>query len=613
MNCSALGNIKLSEDIKKFVLVGNPNVGKSVLFNLLTGIYAEVSNFPGTTVDISQGRLGNALVIDTPGVYGISSFNDEERVARDVILSADVIVDVVDAVHLERDLFLTMQVIQTGIPTLVVLNMMDDAKAQGIKIHVTELEKKLGVPVIPAVAIKGEGIERVKANLYQAKIGNEIPEIQAEVEPFINHRCTKAEALLIAEGDIHIAQRHQQKPGKNREFIYEVRRQVVDQFVQEVVRYSRHEMRFSVKIGRAMLRPVSGSLILIFVLALMYYMIGVFVAQDVARITETCMMQGGYEPFIRSVVCSFISEQSVIGTYLIGEFGILTMTISYVFGLLLPLVLGFYFILSLMEDSGYLPRLATLLDRMMHAVGLNGRAVIPMILGFGCVTMATISTRLLGSQRERTIAVTLLGLTIPCSAQLGVITGLLAGLGAQYVTLYIGVMLLVLGVIGKMLHQLLPGKTTDLLIDLPPVRLPRLKNVITKTIGKSYAFIREAAPIFALGALFITTLQITDLLHVIQNWLAPLTTGILKLPRETANVFIMGLIRRDFGAAGLSHMPLNSAQLIVALITITLFVPCIASVIVMFKERGKFEGLMIWLGSWVVAFVIGGIVAWLVI
>ncbi|WP_110954858.1 ferrous iron transport protein B [Anaerosinus massiliensis] len=613
MNCSALGNVKLSKNDKKIVLTGNPNVGKSVLFNLLTGIYAEVSNFPGTTVDLSYGRFGDALIVDTPGVYGISSFNDEERVARDVILSADVIINVVDAVHLERDLFLTMQVIQTGIPTLVVLNMMDDVKAQGIKIHVTALEEKLGVPIIPAVAIKGEGISQIKASLYQARIGNEIPEIQAEVEPFITHKCTKAEALLIAEGDLHIARNHRVKPGEKRESIYQARRQAVDQLVQEVVRYAKHEMRFSVKVGRAMLRPLSGSLILIFVLVIMYYMIGVFVAQDVAEITEERMMRGVYEPFIRNVVCDFISEESVVGKYLIGEFGILTMTVSYVFGLLLPLVLGFYFVLSVMEDSGYLPRLATLLDRMMHAVGLNGRAVIPMILGFGCVTMATISTRLLGSQRERTIAVSLLGLTIPCSAQLGVITGLLAGLGIQYVALYVGVMLFVLGIVGKMLHQLLPGKTTDLFIDLPPIRLPRFRNVLTKMIGKSYAFIKEAAPIFALGALFITTLQVTDLLDVIQNWLAPLTMGILKLPRETANVFIMGLIRRDFGAAGISHMPLNPGQLIVALITITLFVPCIASVIVMFKERGKFEGLMIWMGSWLIAFIIGGIVACLVI
>lgn len=614
MGChSQFANIEIPKNAKKIVLVGNPNVGKSVFFNALTGIYVDVSNFPGTTVDISHGKFGDDVVLDTPGVYGISSFNDEEKVARDVILAADLIVNVVDAVHLERDLFLTVQVIHTGIPTIVVLNMMDDAKAQGIKIDLKLLEEKLGVPIIPAVAVKGIGVDKVKARLYEARKGKVMPIIQAQVAPYLNAACLQAEALLIAEGDVHVARRHKVKPGKNRELIYQTRREAVNEIVAQTVSYTERGASFSTKIGRAMLRPFSGTIIFTLALAIMYYVIGVFVAQDVVAITEKEMFKGIYEPFIRLFIGNFISERSILGMYLIGEFGILTMTVTYVFGLLLPLVLGFYFILSIMEDSGYLPRLATLIDRFMNMIGLNGRAVIPMILGFGCVTMATISTRLLGSERERTIAVALLGLAIPCSAQLGVISGLLAGIGAQYIALYLLVMLLVLGLVGKLLHTVLPGKTTDLLIDLPPIRLPRIGNVTTKMVTKSYAFIKEAAPIFALGALIITTLQVTDSLYYIQDWLAPLTIGVLKLPRETANVFIMGLIRRDFGAAGLSGMILAPQQLIVALITITLFVPCIASVIVMFKERGKLEGMIIWLGSWVAAFAIGGVVAQLVI
>jgi ferrous iron transport protein B len=614
MGChSEAQDIQISAHAKKIVLVGNPNVGKSVFFNALTGIYVDVSNFPGTTVDISHGKFGKDIVLDTPGVYGISSFNDEEKVARDVILAADMIVNVVDAVHLERDLFLTMQVIHTGIPTLVVLNMMDDAKAQGVKIDLKLLEEALGVPVVPAVAVKGIGVDKVKARLYEARIGTVTPIVQAEVAPFITDTCPQVDALLIAEGDPHVAKRHRVKPGKKREYIYQARREQVNQVVAEAVSYTASGANVSTKIGRAMLRPVSGTIIFMAALALMYYVIGVFVAQDVVDITEKQMMKGVYEPFARFMIGQFIPEQSMLGAYLIGEFGVLTMTVTYVFGLLLPLVLGFYFILSIMEDSGYLPRLATLIDRFMNMVGLNGRAVIPMILGFGCVTMATISTRLLGSERERTIAVSLLGLAIPCSAQLGVIAGLLAGIGSQYIALYLLVMLITLGLVGKVLHSILPGKTTDLLIDLPPIRLPRIANVTTKMVTKSYAFIKEATPIFALGAVIVTTLQVTNSLYYIQDWLAPLTTGVLKLPRETANVFIMGLIRRDFGAAGLTGMALEPAQLIVALITITLFVPCIASVIVMFKERGKLEGMLIWFGSWVAAFTIGGIVAHLVI
>lgn len=614
MGChDELSHIEIPHGAKKIVLVGNPNVGKSVFFNALTGIYVDVSNFPGTTVDISHGKFGGDIVMDTPGVYGISSFNDEEKVARDVILSADIIVNVVDAVHLERDLFLTLQVIDTGIPMVIVLNMMDDVRKQGIRIDLKKLESELGVPIIPAVAVKGVGIKEVKEKLYAAQVGKQPNYVRKAIHGIVDDTCSQADALLIAEGDIHVSARHKTMPREHRETIYQARRERVNEIVDRIVSITHEGSSLSTKIGRMMLRPISGSIILAVAVTLMYYLIGVFVAQDIVDITEDLIMRGYYEPIVRNVVGLFIPEYSILGAYLIGEFGILTMTVTYVFGLLLPLVLGFYFIMSIMEDSGYLPRLATLIDRIMNMVGLNGRAVIPMILGFGCVTMATISTRLMGSERERTIAVALLGLAIPCSAQLGVIAGLLAGIGAKYIVVYILVMLLTLGIVGKVLHMILPGKPTDLLIDLPPIRLPRLDNVLTKMMTKSVAFIKEAAPIFALGAAIVTTLEVTNVLVIIQDALAPLTTGILKLPKETANVFIMGLIRRDFGAAGLANMMLEPAQMIVALITITLFVPCIASVIVMFKERGKLEGALIWLGSWVAAFAIGGIVAQVII
>jgi len=613
MHChNCLAHIEIPEGAKKIVLVGNPNVGKSVFFNALTGLYVDVSNFPGTTVDISYGRFGKDVVLDTPGVYGISSFNDEERVARDVILSADLIVNVVDAVHLERDLFLTLQVIDTGIPVIVALNMMDDAAKQGIKVDVDLLGDLLGVPVIPTVAVKGQGLEEVKNKLYEARPGHIASSLKKDLQEMLNRTGSQAEALLVLEGDPHVAERHGVKPGSKREAIYSERRNRVNDIVGHVIKEVSEGANFSTKLGRWMLRPLTGIPIFLAALYIMYYIIGVIVAQDIVGFTEETIMQGMYEPFVREYVGKFIAEESVLGTILIGEFGLLTMTVTYIFGLLLPLVCGFYFILSIMEDSGYLPRLATLVDRLMNFIGLNGRAIIPMILGFGCITMATITTRLLGSERERTIATVLLGLAIPCSAQLGVIAGLLAGIGPAYIALYVGVMLLVLGVVGKVLHKVLPGETTDLLIDLPPIRMPRIENVLKKMTTKSYAFLKEAAPLFMLGAFIITVLQVTGLLETIQDALAPVTEGMLKLPREAATVFIMGMIRRDFGAAGLSDMDISPEQMLVSLITITLFVPCIASVIVMFKERGRKEGLLIWLGSWVAAFLVGGIVAHLV-
>lgn len=614
MHChNCLSHINIPAGAKKIVLVGNPNVGKSVFFNAFTGMYVDVSNFPGTTVDISHGRYGGDVVLDTPGIYGISSFNDEERVARDVVLAADLVVNVVDAVHLERDLFLTLQVIDTGLPVIVALNMMDEAKTQGIAVDADLLEHLLGVPVVPTVAVKGHGLDDLKARLTEARPGIVPPELQKELRDMMRTVAASPEALLVLEGDEEVAGRHGLPAGGRREEFYQGRRRRVNDIVGHVVREVTDGAGFAARLGRWMLRPLTGVPIFALILYAMYYIIGVLVAQDIVGFTEETLMQGVYEPAVRDLVGRFVSEGSVIGTILVGEFGLLTMTVTYILGLLLPLVVGFYLVLSVMEDSGYLPRLATLVDRLMNAIGLNGRAVIPMILGFGCVTMATITTRILGSQRERTIATAVLGLAIPCSAQLGVIAGMLAALGPEYIAIYTGVILLILGLVGKVLHSVLPGESTDLLIDLPPLRLPRGENVLKKTVTKSYAFLREAAPLFMLGALLITILQVTGLLDVIQDGLAPLTHGLLKLPRETATVFIMGMIRRDFGAAGLENMALGPAETLVSLIVITLFVPCIAALIVILKERGIKEGALIWLGSWLAAFAVGGLVAHILI
>jgi ferrous iron transport protein B len=292
-----------------------------------------------------------------------------------------------------------------------------------------------------------------------------------------------------------------------------------------------------------------------------------------------------------------------------GEFGAVTMTLTYLVFLLLPLVLGFYFALSILEDSGYLPRLATLVDRTLRFVGLNGRAVIPLILGFGCVTMATITTRLLGTQREKTIATTILQLAIPCSAQLGVIAALLATAGVQATLIYTGVIFAFLVLVGTIMNRSLPGEISPLLIDLPAMRLPQLNNVMKKTGFKTWFFMKEASPWFFIGALAVSILQVTGALVHIMDALQPLVTGWLQLPREAATAFVMGLVRRDFGAAGLYDLSLSPYQTVAALVTITLFVPCVASLMVMLKERGLREGMIIWVGSLVLAIGIGGVVS----
>lgn len=602
-------NINIPPDARRIVLAGNPNAGKSVFFNYITGLYVDVSNYPGTTLEISHGRLGGDVVIDTPGVYGISSFNDEERIARDIILSADIVINVVNAVHLERDLFLTRQIIDTGVPVLVSLNMIDEAEKQGLAIDTDLLSDLLGVPVIPTVAIKKQGLEQVKNSINLARKGNIDDELQQKLTRMADRVGSQGEALLILEGDNVVAARHGLEPGNDRERIYLRRREQVNDIVDHVVTENSRGAGIGTTLGRYMINPVTGIPILLIALWAMYQVIGVLVAGTVVGVTEETIMIGMYEPAVRSFVGQFIAESSYLGIILTGEFGVLTMTVTYVLGLLMPLVVGFYFFLSLFEDSGYLPRIATLVDRVLTNIGLNGRAVIPLILGFGCVTVASITTRLLGSEREKRITIFLLGLAIPCSAQLGVIAGLLAGLGPQYLALYALVILMVLVIVGTVLNKLLPGKSTELLIDLPPLRLPRLDNVLLKTGTKSYAFLKEATPLFALGALLISTLQITGGLTALQKALAPLTVGWLMLPPETATAFIMGIVRRDFGAAGLTDMALTPMATVISLITITLFVPCIASILIIIKERGRMEGVLMWLGTWVIAFFVGGLAA----
>jgi ferrous iron transport protein B len=343
-----------------------------------------------------------------------------------------------------------------------------------------------------------------------------------------------------------------------------------------------------------MIKPLTGIPILIGVMYLMYQIVAVFIAQTIVDFTEGTLMEEMYHPFIINLLTKIISEESFLGALLIGEFGVLTMTVSYILGLLLPLVIGFYFFLSAMEDSGYLPRVAAMVDRALGFIGLNGRAVIPFILGFGCVTMATITTRLLGSDRERKIAIFLLALTIPCSAQIAVIAILLGSLGMNYILGYIAIMFSILVIVGTILNKILPGQSTHLLIDLPSLRVPRIDNVLKKTITKSWHFLKEATPLFALGALILGLLDLTGMLGIIQSALAPLTEGWLKLPREAANAFIMGFVRRDFGAAGLFDLTLTPMQTLIAVVTISLFVPCIASGMIIIKEQGKKHAALIW-------------------
>jgi len=641
-------------------LAGNPNVGKSVIFNALTGMNVDVSNYPGTTIGVSRGKLGSHDLVDTPGAYGVSSFTDEERVARAGILQADVVVNVVSALSLDRDLFFTQQLIDMGKSMLLVINQWDEALHRGLSIDTTLLSELLGVPVVTCVAVEGKGIEEIKQNLALARTGNVSQWVAAMLAPLVDAGIDQAHALLIAEGDEPSATAFGISYENRRADIYRFRRQKVNEIVAQTVTQDGRKEGFSIKLGRLLLHPVYGTAIAAAVCYLIFYqLLGIFVAGTVVDLTEKKCMRIYYEPAVRRLCANvFPCAISVNGTryefpsgtlaapaqaarldrglahappqavrfnfwpaagawtlagdIVAGEYGLLTLTVTYLFALLMPLVIGFYFGLALLEDSGYLPRLAVLVDRLMSKIGLNGRAIIPLILGLGCVTMATITTRLLATRREKLIATALLGVAIPCSAQLGVVSGTLARAGGLASWAVYGVVVGgILAATGLLLNMILPGKSGSLIIDLPPMRLPRWNNVLKKTWSKSLHFLEESIPMFALAGFVVTIAQATGLLEMFIKALQPITVAWLKLPADPriATTFILGIVRRDFAAFGLTDVAMTSAQAVTAMVVITLFVPCIASVGVMMKERGPKVALAIWVGSWLSAFAIGGVLA----
>ncbi|MDZ4179559.1 MAG: ferrous iron transport protein B [Coriobacteriia bacterium] len=597
------------EGVETVVLAGNPNVGKSVVFNALTGVYVDVSNYPGTTVELTRGAIEGRDLVDTPGVYGVSSFNDEERVARDIIMDADIVINVVDAVHLERDLFLTLQLIDMGKRMVVALNMADEARSRGVAIDRDLLEDLLGVPVVETVAVKGTGVPALVSAIESARVGHSDPALEEELVLMASRVGTRAEALLVIEGDEVVAERHGIEPGSERDELYLARRARVNDIVGHVVTETSQGLSWSERLSRAMMNPLTGLPMLAVLLWGMYKVLGEWVAGGVVGILEEDLMIDRVEPVVRDVVGSVFAEGSALYTIIAGEFGVLTMTPTYLIGVIFPLVTGFYLLLALLEDSGYLPRIAALADRSLSGMGLNGRAVIPLILGLGCVTMGTLTTRILGSKRERFIATALMAIAVPCSAQIAVIAALMAGVGPIYAAGYFAALLVIFVAVGTVLARVTPGVTTDLLIDIPSLRLPRIDNVLRKTVTKVWHFMKEVTLFFVIGALAISVLELTGALAWIQTALVPLTVSWLGLPAEASTAFVMGFVRRDFGAAGFFTMNLTAAQLLVSMVTITLFVPCIASVMVIVKERGwgYMAGLMV--GSVGLAFLVGGVLA----
>jgi ferrous iron transport protein B len=535
------------------------------------------------------------------------------------------VINVVDATHLDRDLFLTLQLLDMGIPTLVCLNMMDEAEAAGLEIDVDALEAALGVPVVPTVAVSGEGLDEIPKRLPEATAPEE-PPIAEHFDALPGDLdVDRREQTLLAEADEVTAREVADRSNSladggtpafvdsdRRDTIYGERRDRVGDVVDRVLTEVDRGQTWADRASDLMLNPLTGTPIALGLLGVIFYAIGVFVAQTFVGFTEGVVFGEYYNPFVNDLVGGLLPTAGwadpIEFLLLNGNLGLLTITVQYMVGVLLPLIVAFYLVIGAMEDSGVLPRLAVLTDRGLSRVGLNGRAIVPMIVGVGCVTMAVITTRMVGSRRERLIATGLLGLAIPCSAQLGVIMGLLAGLGIGWWFGYLAVLVAILGIVGVALDRVLPGESEGLVTELPRMRIPRPRNILRKTGNRTKMFFREAAPLFGATALVVSLADYTGLLAGLERLLEPLTTFV-GMPTDFAQILILGLIRRDFAAAGMTDLALAPAQIFVGLVVITLFVPCILSMVMIGKERDLKSGLVMWVGSWIVAFGVGGLLA----
>lgn len=322
-----------------------------------------------------------------------------------------------------------------------------------------------------------------------------------------------------------------------------------------------------------------------------------------------------YLSLIKGIITPYFSEDSFWGSLLIGQYGILTMTPAYLFALLLPLVTGFYFLQHILDESCLFPRIARLLNKPMHLIGLNGNAIIPFILGFGCVTVALVSTSILGSKRERIIASALLSIAVPCSAQVAIIISFAFLLNMKYFLLYLLVIITVFLLLGTLMNLLLPGTLQPAVLETPPLRFPDLKMVIKKTAREAVSFLKDTVPAFLVGGIAVSILDYYNGFMKLREWCAPITAGFLRIPENATNLFVMSIIKRDLGAAGFYSMVTNGAftqkEILITLIVLTLFVPCFASQMILFKQGKALTASLIWIGSFIIAFSVGGFISWL--
>jgi ferrous iron transport protein B len=555
----------------RILLVGNPNVGKSALFSRLTGTHIITANYPGTTVGFTKGylKLGEerAELIDVPGNYTLEPSSRAEEVAVEMLKDGDLVINVVNATNLERNLNLTLQLLERQTPVIVALNMWDDTRHRGINIDVAKLEELLRVPVVPTVGVTGEGVRELVGRLPEAKV------------PKNARTYSNSDERWARVGDI----------------------------VSQVQSLSHRHHTWYENLEDASSHPVGGIVIALLVLFATFWFVR-FVSEGIISYVAKPLFEWLWTPLLMKLSLALGAggfwHNVLIGKLIGGEidysqsFGLLSTGLYIPLAAVLPYIVSFYLALGILEDVGYLPRLAVLMDTIMHRLGLHGYAIIPTILGFGCNVPGIMATRILESRKQRFIAATLISIGVPCAALQAMIVGVVGQQGMRYVAMVYGSLFISWVIIGLILNRTVKGFNPELLVEIPPYRLPPWRAIGEKLWLRVSGFIKEALPII-LGTVFVVNiLYILGVFNAIADITAPVLTGLWGLPKETIAALVVGFLRKDAAMGMLASLGLTAKQLVISSTVLAMFFPCVATFVILARELGvrdllKAIGIMI--------------------
>jgi ferrous iron transport protein B len=555
----------------QILLVGNPNVGKSALFSRLTGTHIIASNYPGTTVGFTKGYLNlgeeRAELIDVPGNYTLEPTSKAEDVAVEMLEEGDLVINVIDATNLERNLNLTLQLLERQTPVIVALNMWDDTKHRGINIDAAKLEELLGVPVVPTVGVTGQGVRELVRRLPEAKVSK-------------NARTySNSDERWARVGDI----------------------------VSQVQSLSHRHHRWYEHLEDASSHRIGGIVIAVLVLFATFWFVR-FVGEGIINYVTDPIFEGLWTPVLAKLSLALgeggFWHNVLIGNLIGGEidyfqsFGLLSTGLYIPLAAVLPYIFAFYLALGILEDVGYLPRLAVLMDTIMHRLGLHGYAIIPTMLGFGCNVPGIMATRILESRKQRFIAATLISIGVPCAALQAMIIGLVGQQGVGYVAMVYGSLFISWVIMGLILNRAVKGFNPELLVEIPPYRLPPWRVIGEKLWLRVSGFVKEALPIVLGTVLVVNILYTLGVFDAIANISAPVLTGLWGLPKETITALVVGFLRKDVAMGMLAPLALTAKQLVISSTVLAMFFPCVATFVIMARELGvrdllKAVGIMI--------------------